>query len=100
MSDDRPEFDERSVREFEEPAPIPVRLILFLIGLAFLVVFIAQNSDEARVELFWFDGFFPLSILIIGSAFLGAVIAMLGGMVVRRRRRKEYLASTDEGDSS
>jgi len=96
MSDDRRDFEERGVREIEEPAEIPVRLILFLLGIALLVVFISQNSEEARIELLWFDLSLPLSITIIGSAFLGALIAILGGMIGRRRRRREVVISQDE----
>jgi uncharacterized integral membrane protein len=97
--EERQELEERDVREIEESAPIPVRLILFLVGIALLVIFISQNSEEAQVELLWFEGFFPLSILIIGSSFLGAVIALLGGMIVRRRRRKERLATSEDETS-
>jgi len=100
MSEDREGFEERGARDIEEPGQIPVRLILFLVGIALLVIFIAQNSEEAQVELLWFEGFFPLSILIIGSALLGAVITMLGGMIVRRRRRKEHKASTTDDEES
>ena len=96
MSDDGREFEERGVREIEEPAEVPVRLILFLLGIALLVVFISQNSEEARIELLWFDLSLPLSIMIIGSAFLGAVIAILGGMIGRRRRRRGIVVSQDE----
>jgi uncharacterized integral membrane protein len=96
MSEDRRDFEERVVREIDEPAEIPVRLILFLLGIALLVVFISQNSEEARIELLWFDLSLPLSITIIGSAFLGALIAILGGMIGRRRRRREVVISQDE----
>lgn len=101
MSDERTEFEESEIREIEEPAQIPVRFILLLVGIALLVIFMSQNSEEAHIELLWFDGFFPVSILIIGSAFLGALIAMLGERIIRRRRRKEHLAATaDEGETS
>lgn len=96
MSDGRRDFEDRGVSDFEEPASIPIRLILFLVGIALLVIFISQNNEEALVELLWFEVSFPLSILIIGSAFLGALIAMLGGMVVRRRRHRGTTTTEDE----
>ena len=58
------------------------------VGVAALVVFMAQNTADVEVSFLWWD--FTVSVwqLTLASASLGAVV-WLGLGVVRRHRRRE-----------
>jgi len=62
--------------------------ILMLSGLGVLVVFMAQNTEDVRVSFLLWDFTWPVWLLTLGSALLGALI-WFGAGVVRRHRRRE-----------
>jgi uncharacterized integral membrane protein len=60
-----------------------------LTGVGLLLIFIVQNTDDAKLDfLFW--GFtWPLWLLVIVSASLGALVWLGLGVMRRHRRRRE-----------
>lgn len=58
---------------------------LVAVGLA---AFIVQNTDSTPVQWLVFDGSAPLWIVILAAAVAGAVLSELGGLVLRRRKRR------------
>jgi len=59
------------------------------IGLVALVVFMAQNTDDVRVSFLAWDFSWPLWLVILVSAAVGAVVWIGAGILRRHRRRKE-----------
>lgn len=57
-------------------------------GVAALLVFILQNTDDVAVTFLFWDFTWPVWLLIIVSALLGAAIWLGLGIMRRRRRRK------------
>ena len=54
-----------------------------------LLALVLQNSDSARLRLFWIDAKLPLSALVLGSALIAVVIDEACGVIWRRRRRRQ-----------
>ncbi|PRZ44085.1 putative integral membrane protein [Antricoccus suffuscus] len=69
-----------------------VGLILSAIFLILLIVFIAQNSHQASVHFFGWDGNFPLGLTILFAAIAGMLLVAIPGTVrilqLRRNLRK------------
>lgn len=63
--------------------------IASLTGVGLLLIFMFQNTENVRLDfLFW--GFtWPLWLLTLASAFLGALVWFGIGVMRRHRRRKE-----------
>ena len=57
-------------------------------GLALLVIFIVQNTEDVRLEFLFWDFTWPVWLLTIVSALLGALV-WLGLGVLRRHRRRQ-----------
>lgn len=68
-------FDQ--VRRFGPPAVLLVVALLFVF----------QNTNDARFDFLWFDFTAPLWLMLLGSMVVGGVIAL--GAARRRRKRKE-----------
>jgi uncharacterized integral membrane protein len=62
-------------------------IISVIVGVAALV-FIFQNSEQQEVNFLFFSATVPLSVVIIISMVLGAVIGGSFGYMRRRRRRR------------
>jgi uncharacterized integral membrane protein len=58
-------------------------------GVGALVIFMLQNTQDARVEFLFWEFTWPVWLLILVSAALGAVIWIGLGVLRRHRRRKE-----------
>ena len=52
-----------------------------------LLAFVLQNGRHVRVEWLFWDVEIPLWLLVVLVAAAGAVLARLGGWLIRRRRR-------------
>jgi uncharacterized integral membrane protein len=52
------------------------------------VVFVVQNSHATDFEWLWFDFSLPLWTVLVGSLVLGALAAVAGFAIHRRRRRR------------
>jgi uncharacterized integral membrane protein len=58
-------------------------------GIAALVIFALQNTEDVRVDFLSWDFTWPLWLVIIVSAVVGAVIWIGLGVLRRHRRRVE-----------
>ena len=62
--------------------------IASLSGLAVLVIFIVQNTEDVKLDFLFWHFTWPLWLLTIVSAVLGALVWFGLGVVRRHRRRK------------
>jgi uncharacterized integral membrane protein len=58
-------------------------------GLAVLVIFIVQNTDDVRFDFLWLHFTWPLWLYTIVVALVGALVWFGLGVMRRHRRRKE-----------
>ena len=58
-------------------------------GLAVLVVFIVQNTEDVRFHFLWLNFTWPLWLYTIVVALFGALVWFGLGVMRRHRRRKE-----------
>jgi uncharacterized integral membrane protein len=58
-------------------------------GLGVLAIFMLQNTQDARVEFLVWDFTWPVWLLVLVSAALGAFVWLGLGVLRRHRRRKE-----------
>jgi uncharacterized integral membrane protein len=63
--------------------------IAALTGVGLLVVFIVQNTDDVRLDFLFSTFTWPLWLLTLTSAVLGALVWFGLGVMRRHRRRKE-----------
>ena len=63
--------------------------IASLSGVGLLVVFMIQNTERVRLEFLLWDFTWPLWLLTMASALLGAIVWFGLGVMRRHRRRKE-----------
>ncbi len=61
-----------------------------LVGVVLVVValgaFVLQNTNEVSIDWLVFDADMPLWLLLVIAGALGALLANLGGWLLRRRR--------------
>ena len=58
-------------------------------GIAALVIFMLQNTDDVRVKFLAWDFSWPVWLLTLASAVVGAVVWFGLGVLRRHRRRKD-----------
>jgi uncharacterized integral membrane protein len=58
-------------------------------GLAVLVIFIVQNTQDVRFDFLWWSFTWPLWLYTIVTAVFGALVWLGLGVVRRHSRRKE-----------
>jgi uncharacterized integral membrane protein len=58
-------------------------------GVAVLVVFIVQNTEDVRFDFLWLNFTWPLWLYTIVVALVGALVWFGLGVMRRHRRRKE-----------
>ena len=79
-----------------EPAQERRRLsggaVASLSGLAVLVIFVVQNTEDVRFHFLFLDFTWPLWLYTIVVALFGAVVWFGVGLVRRHRRRKDRRA--------
>jgi uncharacterized integral membrane protein len=63
--------------------------IASIVGGAGLIIFMLQNRDDVRVDFLWWDFTWPLWLVILVSAVVGAVVWLGLGVLRRHRRRKD-----------
>jgi uncharacterized integral membrane protein len=63
--------------------------IASLAGVALLVVFMLQNTDDVTVEFLFWEFSWPVWLLTLAAALLGAFVWLGLGVLRRHRRRKE-----------
>ena len=62
--------------------------IATLIGLAVLVTFVVQNTEDVRFDFLWINFTWPLWVYTIVVALVGALVWFGVGVMRRHRRRK------------
>ena len=63
--------------------------IASLIGVGLLLVFMIQNTEDVTLDFLFWSFTWPLWLLMIVSALLGALVWFGLGVMRRHRRRKE-----------
>jgi uncharacterized integral membrane protein len=63
--------------------------IASLIGVGLLLIFMFQNTESVQLDFLIWSFTWPLWLLTMASAILGALVWFGLGVVRRRRRRKE-----------
>ena len=63
--------------------------IASLTGVALLVIFMFQNTDDVRLDFLFWHFTWPLWLVVLLSALLGAFVWFGLGVLRRHRRRKE-----------
>ena len=63
--------------------------IVSLIGVAALVIFMVQNTDDVTVEFLTWEFSWPVWLLTLVSALVGALVWFGLGVLRRHRRREE-----------
>ncbi len=63
--------------------------IASLIGVGLLGVFMLQNTESVRLDFLFWSFTWPVWLLTLASAVLGAIVLFGIGVVRRHRRRKE-----------
>jgi uncharacterized integral membrane protein len=63
--------------------------IASLVGVAVLVVFVVQNTEDVRFDFLWINFTWPLWLYTIVVAAFGALVWFGLGVMRRHRRRKE-----------
>ena len=63
--------------------------IASIVGLSGLVIFMLQNTQDAPIKFLWWKGSWPVWLLVLVSAVLGALVWLGLGVLRRHRRRKE-----------
>jgi len=63
--------------------------IASLVGLGALLIFIVQNTEDVRLDFLFWHFTWPVWLLTIVSALLGALVWFGLGVMRRHRRRKE-----------
>ncbi|ODA40903.1 LapA family protein [Desulfosporosinus sp. BG] len=66
-------------------------LILALIFALLIAIFALQNASPVAIQLFWLTKDVPLVLIILGSAFIGALIMLLLALwrVLRLKRKAQ-----------
>ncbi len=82
------ENDGRSTNE-NQGARLGLGAILSVSGVAALVIFMIQNTDDVTLTFLFWDFTWPLWLLIIVTAVFGAFVWLGLGILRRHRRRKE-----------
>ena len=63
--------------------------IAALSGLAVLVIFMLQNTEDVKVDFLFWDFTLPVWLLTLASAAIGAFVWLGLGILRRHRRRKD-----------
>jgi len=75
-------------REYTDKGMSFGAIISLIVGVAALI-FIFQNSEQQQVNFLFFSAMVPLSVVIILSMLLGAILGWFFGYMRRRRRRRQ-----------
>lgn len=63
--------------------------IASLTGVGLLIIFMIQNTDSVQLDFLFWSFTWPLWLLTMASAILGALVWFGLGVIRRHRRRKE-----------
>lgn len=68
---------------------IPWGAILLLFWAVVLIIFSVQNAEDTSVDLLWWTWEMPVAVLVMVTALITLVVAVIGSAIYRRRRRKQ-----------
>ncbi len=71
----------------------PWKPIALVVVAAALTIFVVQNDEEAFVRFLWFDGSWPVWLVIAVSVVAGVLLDRLGTWQWRRARRRDEPAA-------
>ena len=83
MSSHEVPLDNESRRELSAGA------IATIVGVALLVIFMIQNTEQVAVKVLFWDLDWPVWLMVLGAALLGGLVAFGLGVLRRRRKRSE-----------
>jgi uncharacterized integral membrane protein len=63
--------------------------IASLTGLGLLLIFVLQNTESVRLDFLFWSFIWPIWLLVVVSAALGALVWLGLGVIRRHRRRQE-----------
>lgn len=86
MSGDFPQREEAYTRPSDQRTPW--KLIALLVLVILLAFFVFQNGDEVPVNFLWFEGGWPLWLVIGISVLVGVALDRLVTWQWRRARRR------------
>jgi uncharacterized integral membrane protein len=89
----RSDDDGTSVDAEEERALLSGGAIASLSGVAALAIFMAQNTDDVTVTFLFWDFTWPVWLLTLFAALVGALVWFGLGVLRRHRRRKARRAA-------
>ena len=67
---------------------VNARLVLAGVGIAVLVLFVFQNTEEASVQFLFWDLDLPLAVLLIATIVVTLVVAAMAAWYLARRSNK------------
>ena len=71
---------------------ISARMVLGFLAAVALIVFIAQNTDDAEVNFLGWEWEIPLFLLLLITVALSALCTVIIGWFMRRRRHPEMVS--------
>ena len=71
---------------------INARMVLGFLAAVALIVFIAQNTDDAQVNFLWMDWSIPLFLLLLITVALSALCTVIISWLMSRRRHPEVVS--------
>lgn len=77
--------DQQSVPDTQRT--INVRLVAGLLAAVAIALFVAQNTERVQVRFLWFDGSFPLALLLLITVSLTVILVFGATWFLRRRQR-------------
>ena len=89
----RSDDDGTSVEAEEQRALLGGGAIASLSGVAVLAIFMAQNTDNVTVKFLFWDFTWPVWLLTLFAALVGALVWFGLGVLRRHRRRKARRAA-------
>jgi uncharacterized integral membrane protein len=89
----RSDDDGTSVEPEREGALLGGGAIASLSGVALLAIFMAQNTDDVTVNFLFWDFSWPVWLLTLFAALVGALVWFGLGVLRRHRRRKARRAA-------
>jgi uncharacterized integral membrane protein len=82
-------MDQESSSSTANSARLSGGAIASLTGVGLLIVFMIQNTEDARLDFLFWHFTWPLWLLTLVSAVVGALVWFGLGVMRRHRRRKE-----------
>jgi putative membrane protein len=96
-----------AVAERDEPThPAPTRLsavwtavVVAVVLLIALIIFIAQNTQQTKINFLWAHGSGPTAVVMLIAAVAGAVIVIVAGTarIIQLRRRQHRTDAPADG---